>query len=97
MPPCSTSAATSERSSCSLDPAPHGTELHVRADGATDATVHTGVWERHQGGGHVTAALFPELVEGTWHILDADGTPVTAVAVTGGSLATVDLRAAAAG
>ena len=80
-----------------LDPAPEGTELHVRAPGETDWTIHTGVWERHHGGGHVTAALFPELTQGTWIVLDEHGEDVTAVTVTGGALATVDLRAASAG
>ena len=80
-----------------LDPGTEGTELHLRAAGEIGSTIHTGVWERHQGGGHVTAALFHELTAGTWFVLDTHGDDVTAVTVTGGALATVDLRAASAG
>jgi hypothetical protein len=79
-----------------LDPDTEGIELHLRAAGETGSTIHTGVWERHQGGGHVTAALFHELTAGTWFVLDDHGDDVTAVTVTGGALATVDLRAASA-
>ena len=79
-----------------LDPGTEGTELHVRAPAVTDWTIHTGVWERHQGDGHVTVALFPELREGTWIVLDEHGQDVTSVTVTGGALATLDLRATAA-
>ena len=80
-----------------LDPDTEGIELHLRAAGETGSSIHTGVWERHQGGDHVTAALFHELTAGTWFVLDGGGDDVTAVTVTGGALATVDLRTAAAG
>ena len=56
-----------------MDERAEGTELFVRRSGSTH-TVHTGVWTRHQDGGHVTAALFCELVEGTYWVLEDDGT-----------------------
>ncbi len=96
-PLCSTSAATSGHSSCSSTPARRAASCTCGRPGETGSTIHTGVWERHQGGGHVTAALFHELTAGTWFVLDDHGDDVTAVTVTGGALATVDLRAASAG
>jgi hypothetical protein len=73
-----------------MDPEAEGTELHVRLAEATH-TVHTGVWTRHQGNRHVTAALFCALGEGTYWVLD-DGRDRIAVIVRGGELAEVDLR-----
>lgn len=75
-----------------LDPGAEGTELHARESGVTGRTTHTGVWQRHEGDHHVTVALFPELREGTWIVLDERGDDVAAVTVTGGALASVDLR-----
>lgn len=72
-----------------------GTELHLRAEHGP--AVHTGVWTRHQGNGHVTAALFCELAAGTYWVLDADGDDVSPVAITGGALTSADLRTARAG
>ena len=96
-PPCSTSVATSVPSSCCSILPPRGPSCTCGRQESTDWTIHTGVWERHHGGGHVTAALFPELTEGTWIVLDEHGEDVTTVTVTGGALATVDLRAASVG
>src|SRR6476660_4515173 len=52
-----------------------GTEIHVRADHDPDPsrTTHTGVWERTMGGRPVVVAVFPELVEDGYGLLDADG------------------------
>ena len=74
-----------------MDPEAEGTELHVRLAEASD-TVHTGVWTRHQGGEHVTAALFCALREGTYWVLDEDGRDRIAAVVKGGELAELDLR-----
>ncbi len=74
-----------------MDADAEGTELHVRATGST-ATVHTGVWSRHQGNEHVTAALFCALSEGTYWVLEDDGRDRIAVTVRGGELAELDLR-----
>jgi len=74
-----------------MDPDAEGTELYVRLSGSTD-TVHTGVWTRHRGDEHVTAALFCELSEGRYWVLDADGRERIDVSVKGGELAELDLR-----
>jgi hypothetical protein len=74
-----------------MDPAAEGTELFLRRDGE-EATVHTGVWTRHQDGNHVTAALFCELAAGTYWVLDDAGTNRLAVDISGGELVEIDLR-----
>ena len=55
-----------------LDDGAAGGELYLRSDDPA-FSIHTGVWTRHLGGGHVTTALFCQLVEGTYWVLDADG------------------------
>jgi hypothetical protein len=67
-----------------------GTELHLRAEG--QAPIHTGVWPRPTGRGTPVVAVFGELAEGRWDILDDDGLPVRGVTVTGGQVSEVDLR-----
>ena len=42
-----------------LDPTMAGTELFLRPDDEPRSTVHTGVWDRHDAGTAVTAAVFP--------------------------------------
>jgi hypothetical protein len=74
-----------------MDADAEGTELHVRLTGSTN-TVHTGVWTRHRGQEHVTAALFCELSEGRYWVLDPDGRERIDVDVKGGELAELDLR-----
>ena len=74
-----------------LEPEALGTELFLRSDGQASASVHTGVWERHVAEGHVTAALFPELREGAYWVLDGGGRDVCRVEVVGGALTTLDL------
>jgi hypothetical protein len=54
--------------------------------------VHTGVWDRHEAGTAVTAAVFPELAAGTYHVLDERGVVVRTVDVRGGAVTTIDLR-----
>ena len=75
-----------------LDREALGSELFLRAEGDGAASVHTGVWERHVAEGHVTAALFPELREGAYWVLDGGGGDVCRVEVAGGRLTTLDLR-----
>ena len=53
--------------------------------------MHTGVWERQQAGRRVTAAVFPELREGTYHVLDEHGADIQTVEIRGGSVTTIDL------
>lgn len=73
-----------------------GTELFVRADDDDAVSVHTGVWWRHVGKGldrdRVAAALFCELSEGRWWVLDAQGADVCPVDITGGQVSELDLR-----
>ena len=47
-----------------LDESWVGRELFLATDDPA-FSVHTGVWLRHVGGGHVASALFPALEEGT--------------------------------
>ncbi|MDQ3450015.1 MAG: hypothetical protein M3455_03730 [Actinomycetota bacterium] len=70
-----------------------GTELHLRSEHEPPLSVHTGVWERQQGDNTVVAAVFAELVEGTYLVLDRTGEAVQRVEVEGGKVATIDLRA----
>jgi hypothetical protein len=75
-----------------MDPSAVGTELFLRREGDAGATIHTGVWMRHQNGAHVTAALFCELTEGTYWVLDPEGNDRLPVDISGGKLAELDLR-----
>jgi hypothetical protein len=73
-------------------PGTAGTELFLRPLNDPTSTVHTGVWERHDGGTTVTAALFPELPSGIYHVLNDHGRAVRTVEIFGGAVATIDLR-----
>ena len=75
-----------------MAPGAAGVEVHLRSEHHPPVSVHTGVWERHLGDRTVTAAVFCELVEGAYWVLDGAGAPVHRVEVTGGELTTVDLR-----
>ncbi len=79
-----------------MDDATEGTELFLRPEGERASTVHTGVWTRQHRGGHVTAAVFGELVEGSYWVLDADGSDRCSVEIRGGELTQVDVRAGSA-
>ena len=69
-----------------------GSELHVRPSGRPGAdTVHTGVWARTVGGREVVVAVFPELREGTYDVLAADGSSTLSVSVIGGQVAEATL------
>jgi hypothetical protein len=73
------------------DPAWLGRELHVRRGGDAHTT-HTGVWERRLGGGLTVVAVFPQLAEGRYDLLDAVGEPMLALTITGGRITELDLR-----
>jgi hypothetical protein len=53
---------------------------------------HTGVHPRDVGGDTVMVAVFPEVLRGSYHILDDADVPVALVHVRGGEVAEVDLR-----
>jgi uncharacterized cupin superfamily protein len=67
-------------------------ELHVRPAGEPFGQFHTGVHRRTASGAVRWIALFCEVVEGTYEVLDDHGAPVAEVAVTGGHVAQLDLR-----
>ena len=69
-----------------------GTELHLRSEHQPPIAIHTGVWHRDLGADRVTAAVFVELLAGTYWVLDDAGRDVVRVRITGGELATIDLR-----
>jgi hypothetical protein len=73
------------------DPAWLGRELHVRRLGDSHTT-HTGVWERRLGEQLAVVAVFPQLVEGRYDLLDAGGEPMLALTITGGRITELDLR-----
>ena len=75
-----------------LDPSELGTELFLRPDVDPTITVHTGVWTRQMGERDVVVAVFAELVEGRYAVLDRHGDVTTRVEIAGGSIAELDLR-----
>ena len=68
-----------------------GRELHVRRHGDSHTT-HTGVWERQLGGRPVVVAVFPQLGEGRYDLLDAAGDPMRSLRIDGGVVTQLDLR-----
>jgi hypothetical protein len=58
------------------------------------ARFHTGVHERSMGFGSGLAwtAVFPEVVEGSYHLLAPDGSSLARVTVAGGTVHQLDLR-----
>ncbi len=77
-----------------MDPDAAGTELHLRSGHRPPINIHTGVWHRSFGGVRTTAAVFAELVEGTYWVLDTAGTPGRQVTIRGAEVASIDLRGA---
>jgi hypothetical protein len=75
-----------------MDATALGTELHLQSEHEPPISVHTGVWERQLGTEKVVAAVFAELLEGTYRVLDNNGEEVQRVEVEGGRLTTIDLR-----
>lgn len=57
-----------------------------------EARFHTGVHHRAVGRGVAWTAVFPEVSEGSYHLLDDDGAPLAAVTVAGGTVHELDLR-----
>ena len=74
-----------------LDRARIGTELHIRPVDDPAAATHTGVWERHLGGHHVVAAVFPSLTAGTYAVVGDDGGEWCTTDVSPGVVTEMDL------
>jgi hypothetical protein len=68
-----------------------GQELFLRSESAPALHVHTGVWRRDVGPRVIAAAVFLELVEGAYWILDDSAGDVSRVEIIGGKLTEVDL------
>jgi len=79
-----------------VDEAWAGRELFLGNDDPA-FSVHTGVWLRHVDGGHVASALYSELEEGTYRILDDDGETLEHAVVRGGEVTEIRLGVAAPG
>lgn len=77
-----------------LTAVPAGGELEAQPAGDPSLRFHTGVHVRQVGGAAVPVALFPELTEGAYEILDGNLAPIAAVVVTGGQVTQLDLRPA---
>ena len=61
-----------------------GTELHLRSEHEPPISIHTGVWRRGSGEGVVTTAVFAELVEGRYWVLDSSGNDLRQVEIRAG-------------
>ncbi len=67
-------------------------ELEACPAGRPDARFHTGVHLRELGGGNVAVAVFPQVTDGSYQLLDDEDRPMAFVRVSGGQVAEVDLR-----
>jgi hypothetical protein len=68
-----------------------GTELHLRSEHEPPISIHTGVWRRGSGERVVTTAVFAELIEGRYWVLDSSGNDLRQVEIRGGALTSIDL------
>jgi len=68
-----------------------GTELHLRSSHNPPISIHTGVWRRGFGERGLTTAVFAELVEGSYCVLDSNGADLRQVEIRGGALTSIDL------
>jgi hypothetical protein len=73
---------------------PPSGELEASPVGDPAARFHTGVHRRSVGAGPGSAwtAVFPEVVSGSYDVLDPSGRPMARVAVAGGTVHQLDLR-----
>jgi len=75
-----------------LDETTPSGELEAQPLGRPDARFHTGVHHRMIDGSVTHVALYPEVVHGTYEILDDELRPIATVAVEGAAVAKLDLR-----
>jgi hypothetical protein len=80
-----------------LSDLPPSGELELCPTGEPARRFHTGVHTRRVGQHQTEAAVFPEVLAGTYDVLDEHLQPVARVVVVGGEVAEVDLSAAAPG
>lgn len=71
---------------------PPSGELQMQPAGTPSGRFHTGVHRHVLTGGPVFVALFPQVVEGTYDVLDERGSPCARVVVRGGAVTEVDRR-----
>jgi hypothetical protein len=77
-----------------LDECPPTGEIEAEPQGRPGERFHTGVHPLVTSGDTVQVAVFPEVAQGGYVLLDDDGSPRTLVEVTGGRVTEVDLRSA---
>jgi hypothetical protein len=75
-----------------MNPGTEGTELHLRSEHRPPISIHTGVWRRDAGDGQITSAVFAELPQGSYWVLDDSAREVRRVTINGGELTAIDLR-----
>jgi len=75
-----------------LPASPRSGELEACPRDEPEARFHTGVHHRSIGDESAWVAVFPEVAEGSYHLLDDDGLPMASVSVTGGKVELLDLR-----
>ena len=75
-----------------MNPDTAGTELHLRSEHQPPIRIHTGIWHRTNGDRQVTTAVFAELPQGAYWVLDSTGTDLRRVTIRGGALTRLDLR-----
>ena len=76
----------------SLSPAAEGTELHLRSTHEPPIRIHTGVWRRGFGERVGTTAVFADLLQGSYWVLDSSGADLRQVEIRGGGLTSIVLR-----
>ena len=75
-----------------LPACPPSGELEACPRDEPEARFHTGVHHRPIGDGSAWVAVFPEVAEGSYYLLDDDRLPMASVTVTGGQVELLDLR-----
>lgn len=68
-----------------------GTELHLRSEHEPPISIHAGVWRRGFGERVSTTAVFAELIQGRYWVLDSSGNDLRRVEIRGGALTSIDL------
>jgi hypothetical protein len=75
-----------------LDAVPRTGELEACPRGRPDLRFHTGVHWRDVGDRRVAVAVYPQVIQGDYQILDANLRPVATVRIRGGEVARLQLK-----